>query len=134
MSSSNSSDALAAVLGGSFAIFYFFMWIFALAAGLISIIALWNIFTKAGKPGWAAIIPFYNIWVLCEICFNNNILWFVLALIPATSGIAVLVSYFALAKSFGKGAGFGVLTLIFPFIGYAILGFSRSIDYTGDKL
>lgn len=134
MSSNNSSDAVAALLGGGIAIFYLIMWLFAMACCVLALIALWKMFSKAGRPGWAAIIPFYNIWILCDICFNNNILWFILAIIPATSWIAMAVSCFALAKAFGKGAGFGVLTFLFPYIGYAILGFSKSIEYTGDKM
>lgn len=134
MSSNNSSDVVGAILGGSFALFYLFLWLFAMACGIVALISLWKMFSKAGKPGWAAIIPFYNIWVLCEICFNSNILWFILSIIPATSWIAMAVSCFALAKAYGKGAGFGVLMFFFPYIGYAILGFSKNIEYTGDKM
>jgi hypothetical protein len=32
-----------------------------------ALIGMWGVFAKAGKPGWAAIVPIYNIIVLLEI-------------------------------------------------------------------
>lgn len=37
------------------------------AAIFLYIIPMWKIFQKAGRPGWAAIVPVYNNWVLFEI-------------------------------------------------------------------
>ena len=129
----NSDAAVAALLTGFGAVFYIFMLLIGIVAAIILVVSLFKMFIKAGEPGWAAIVPIYNIWVLCKIAFNNNVLWFILFLIPATSGIAGLVSYFALAKAYGKGAGFGVLMIFFPYIAFPILGFS-SAEYTGDKI
>ena len=38
-----------------------------LLIAVIVIAAMWKIFTKAGQPGWACLIPIYNIYILCKI-------------------------------------------------------------------
>lgn len=79
----------------------------ALAVAIVSIIAQWKIFTKAGKPGWAAIIPFYNMYTLFEVAGMNG--WmFLLMLIPIVNIIIMIMLYVNLAKSFGKSTGFAV--------------------------
>ncbi|MEM8524784.1 MAG: hypothetical protein AAGG68_09070 [Bacteroidota bacterium] len=37
--------------------------------GIIALViaSIWKVYEKAGKPGWAAIVPIYNIIVLLEI-------------------------------------------------------------------
>ena len=86
---------------------------------VISIVAMWKIFTKAGKPGWAAIVPFYNLYTLFEIAWGKGIL-FLLTLIPVVNFIVLIIVYIKLAKAFGKGTGFGLglvfLSLIFQLI------------------
>ena len=49
------------------AIFYLLFVLIALGAAIVTIIGEWKVFEKAGKPGWAAIIPFYNNYVLYQI-------------------------------------------------------------------
>ena len=45
--------------------------IITIAIAVLGIIAMWKIFTKAGKPGWAAIIPVYNLVVWYQIAGMN---------------------------------------------------------------
>jgi hypothetical protein len=83
---------------------------------------LWKTFAKAGEPGWAAIIPIYNIIVLMRIA-GKPLWWVILFFIPIVSiVIAVLVSI-NIAKNFGKGEGFGLGLAFLGFIFYPILGF-----------
>lgn len=93
-----------------------------LAVIALVIASLWVIFTKAGKPGWAAIIPFYNMWVLVEIC-GKSPLWFVLLFIPCVGIIVSLLLNIELAKVFGKGAGFGIGIILLPFVFLPMLAF-----------
>ena len=130
---SNSSDALVGAMGGLIVIFYILALLISFALGIVLLISVWKIFVKAGKPGWASLIPFYNIWVLCEITCNNNVLWFILSLLGVTAPVAMIVVILGLAKSFGKGVGFAILTILFYWIGLPILGFG-SAQYTGDKI
>ena len=96
-----------------------------LAIILIIIISLWKIFTKAGKPGWAAIVPIYNLIVMLEICCKP-IWWFILMLIPFVNLIVIIILLVELAKRFGKGVGFAIGMLILPFIFYPMLAFGDS--------
>jgi tetrahydromethanopterin S-methyltransferase subunit G len=90
---------------------------------LLIIISLWKIFVKAGKPGWAAIVPIYNLIVLIEICCKP-LWWFILLLIPFVNIIVIIILYVELSKRFGKGVGFAIGLLILPFIFFPVLAFS----------
>ena len=90
---------------------------------LLIVISLWKIFVKAGKPGWAAIVPIYNLIVLIEICCKP-LWWFILLLIPFVNIIVLIILYVELAKRFGKGVGFAIGLLILPFIFFPVLAFS----------
>lgn len=103
----------------------------ALAVAIVSIIAQWKIFTKAGKPGWAAIIPFYNMYTLFEVAGMNG--WmFLLMLLPIVNIVIMIMLYVNLAKSFGKSTGFAVGLIFLNFIFMLILGFG-SDQYVGNK-
>ena len=105
--------------------------IFALAIAVVSIVAMWKIFTKAGKPGWAAIVPFYNIYTEFEIAGMNG--WmFLLLLIPFVNFIVMIMLYLKLAKAFGKGTGFGIGLIFLNFIFTLILAFG-SAEYVGEE-
>lgn len=88
-------------------------------------ICLYKVFQKAGKPGWAGIVPIYNSWVLFELTGLPS--WMaILLVIPFINIIPVvmsLVAYYRLAGLFGKGSGFGVLMVLLPVIGLPILAF-----------
>jgi hypothetical protein len=100
-----------------------------LALLVLMIAALWKIFVKAGEPGWAAIIPIYNLVVLLKIV-GRPVWWIVLFLIPFVNLIMGFIVAFDLAKVFGKGAGFALgMIFLFP-IFYPILGFG-SAKYQG---
>lgn len=89
---------------------------------LLIVIGMWKIFEKAGKPGWAAIIPIYNVVVLLEIT-GKPIWWFILMLIPLVNLIVFIIVLVELARRFGKGVGYAIGLLVLPFIFYPALGF-----------
>ena len=100
-----------------------------IVAAVISIIATWKIFTKAGKPGWASIIPFYSQYLLFEMVGMKG--WYIfLIFIPIVGAFIVyvlsLVAHFRLAKCFGKSTGFGIGMIFLSFIFTLILGFDSS--------
>jgi Family of unknown function (DUF5684) len=92
---------------------------------VFSVIVGWTIFTKAGKPGWATLIPIYNTIVFLEIC-GKPVWWIILLLIPLVNIIIALILPFALAEKFGHGGGFGLGLLLLPIIFYPILAFGGS--------
>ena len=75
--------------------------------------SFWKVYTKAGQPGWAAVIPIYNFIVLMKIV-GRPWWWILLFLVPIVNIIVLFIVYIDLAKSFGKSTGFGV--------GLALLG------------
>ena len=96
---------------------------------IVMIAAMWKVFTKAGKPGWAAIIPIYNVIVLLEIV-GRPLWWIVLFLIPLVNVVVMLIVYNDLSKSFGKGIGFTIGLILLSPIFFLILGFG-SDRYVG---
>jgi Family of unknown function (DUF5684) len=104
-------------------------WIFYLAFTILMIAAWWKIFTKAGQPGWACIIPIYNLYVWCKIV-GRPWWWILLMLIPFVNFIILIILIIDLAKSFGKGVGFGIGLLLLPIIFFPILGFGGA-QYQG---
>ena len=104
--------------------------VFFYIAFIVLIIAgIWKVFTKAGQPGWAAIIPIYNVYVMTQVG-GLEIIWFILTFIPIANIIAAAKINIAIAEKFGKSVGFGIgLWLLGP-IFYPILGFG-SAQYVG---
>ncbi|MBO9676201.1 MAG: hypothetical protein J7577_22365 [Sphingobacteriaceae bacterium] len=93
-----------------------------LAVIVIAIIGMWKTFEKAGKPGWAAIIPIYNLIILLEIV-GKPIIWILWLIIPCVNIVFAIWLYNLVSKSFGKSEGFTVGLVILPFIFWPILGF-----------
>jgi uncharacterized membrane protein YhaH (DUF805 family) len=104
-------------------------WIFWLAVTILMIAACWKVFTKAGQPGWAAIIPIYNWYILCKIVGRPG-WWVILFFIPFINFIIGIILCIDLAKSFGKGVGFAIGLILLGVIFFPILGFG-SAQYQG---
>jgi hypothetical protein len=90
---------------------------------------LWKVFTKAGEPGWAAIVPIYNMIVFLKIV-GKPVWWIILLIIPLVGFVIWIMLCIALAQSFGKGAGYGIGLAILSPIFFPMLGFG-SAQYQG---
>jgi hypothetical protein len=89
----------------------------------VFIIGIWKVFVKAGQPGWAALIPIYNTYILVKIA-GRPWWWLLLFLIPLVNIAIAIVVAIDIAKAFGQSALFGVLLLfVLSGIGYLVLGF-----------
>ncbi len=99
--------------------------VFWLAVVILSIVGMWKVFVKAGRPGWAALIPFYNAYVATEIA-RLSILWFILAILPVVSIVGGIVICIKIAENFGQSTGFGVGMAFLPFIFFPILGLGEA--------
>ena len=82
-------------------------------------------------PGWGAIIPIYNIYLMCKVAGKPG-WWVLLYLIPCVNLIIGLIVSIDFAKNFGKGTGFGLGLAFLGFIFFPILGFSDA-RYLGVK-
>jgi uncharacterized protein DUF5684 len=100
-------------------------------AFILAIAGLWAVFRKAGQPGWAAIVPIYNLIVLLRVA-GRPLWWCVLFLIPLVGTIVSIVVSVDVAKAFGKEAGFGVGLALLGFIFYPVLGFGDA-QYLGPR-
>jgi len=108
----------AGIFSGAFVI----VW---LAVLVLVIAGMWKTFVKAGQPGWAAIIPIYNIIVLLQIV-GRPLWWFILLLIPCVNIIFLIIVMNDLSKSFGQGIGFTLGLIVLGFIFIPILGFGAA--------
>ena len=89
---------------------------------VVVIAGFWKTFEKAGQPGWASIIPIYNVYIMCKIGGKPG-WWVLLMCIPFVNVIFSIWLDNMISKSFGKDEGFTFGLVILPFIFYPILGF-----------
>ena len=122
MEDSGGGNAAGAIVGLLFLVI-------ELGIAAVMIAGMWKLFVKAGQPGWAAIVPIYNTYVLTQIT-GRPILWFVLSLIPCVNLVAAWVLTQDLAKSFGKSSGYGIGLFLLSPIFLPMLGFG-SDTYQG---
>ena len=110
--------------------FFAFIW---LALVVFIFAAYWKIYEKAGQPGWAAIIPIYNIYIMLKIVGKPG-WWLIMMFIPLVNIIYLIWMINMLSKSFGKDEGFTVGLLLLGFVFYPILGFgdARYLGPYGD--
>jgi len=104
--------------GGGSAIW---IWI-GLALFVLYVIGAWKMYQKADKPGWACLIPFYNLYVLLKIVGRPG-WWLILFFIPFVNFVMWIIVSLDLAKSFGKGTGFAIGLIFLGSIFIIILGF-----------
>lgn len=130
-----SASASSEILGifGFFLAIGIFFWIFSIAIAIFMIVVYWKLYDKAGKPGWAAIIPVYNLWILYEIAGLPG--WLsLLVLIPFVGLAAVfvvgIIAAIKIAPLFGKESAFSVGLILLPVVFYPILAFGKA-EYVG---
>jgi hypothetical protein len=111
-SNDSGGGGIAAVIGGVLSLVM-------AVVGLVFIASLWKLFSKAGEPGWASLVPIYNMIVLLKI--SSMPWWWVLL-----ACIAQFIIPFKLAANFGKGTGFAVGLLLLPFIFLPMLAFGSA--------
>ena len=105
------------------------VWIVYCIIFLVVIIAWWKIFEKAGQPGWQALIPFYNFYILLKIVGKPG-WWLILIFIPFVNLVIIIWTYNMLSKSFGKDEAFTVGLILLGFIFFPVLAFG-SAKYLG---
>jgi hypothetical protein len=118
----NSGNAGGAIAGLLILVIY-------IAIIVLVIAGMWKMFTKAGQPGWGAIIPIYNGYLLLKIV-GRPVWWLILFFIPIVSLIVWIVLVMDIAKSFGRGMGTAIGLFFLSFIFIPILGFGDA-EYQG---
>lgn len=98
--------------------------IISLVLCVFVLVCMWIVFRKAGKPGWAAIVPFYNLYVLFDITWGSG-MRFLLLLIPIYNIILGIQTQVRLARAFGKSGGFAAGLVFLPYIFIPLLAFGK---------
>ena len=104
-------------------------WIVWCAVMVFYIAAMWKVFTKAGQPGWAAIVPIYNLVVMLQIA-GKPVWWVLLFFIPVVNIIVAIMMWHAISTNFGHGVGFTVGLIFLAVIFIPILAWGDS-QYLG---
>jgi hypothetical protein len=104
-------------------VMFFMLGMFALL--LLVIVATWKVYQKAGRQGWASVVPFYNSVVMLDI-IGEPYWWVVLLLVPFVNIVILIIIARRLAACFGRGAGFTLGLIFLPFIFYPILAFGSA--------
>jgi hypothetical protein len=97
----------------------------------LALAGLWKAFVKAGLPGWAGIVPIYNLYIL--ILMAKKPMWWlaVILLVPFVNLYFGILLGIEIARLFGKTKGFGVGLALLGFVFWPILGFG-SAKYAGE--
>ncbi|MCI0573855.1 MAG: DUF5684 domain-containing protein [Myxococcaceae bacterium] len=93
------------------------------------IVAAWRVYAKAGQPGWAALVPVYNIVVWLRI-IQRPAWWTLMMFIPVVNIFFVLIASVDTARAFGKGTGYGLGLFFLNFIFWPMLAFGDA-KYVG---
>lgn len=102
------------------------MFLFAIPLLVLMLVALWRIFAKAGRPGWAALVPIYNAYVELKIIGRPG-WWVLLYFIPLVNIAISIIVAIELGKAFGKSTVFSLLALwLFSPVGQLIIGFGKA--------
>jgi hypothetical protein len=96
-----------------------------ISLALFMIVSVWKVFVKAGKPGWASLIPFYNAYVLLKMAGKPG-WWLLLLLIPLVNIVFGFLTMLGLSERFGKGVGYALGLIFLPIVFYPILAFGES--------
>ena len=94
------------------------------ATGILMLVAFWFIFNKFGEPGWAAVIPFYNTYILYKYTWGNG-WYFLLLLIPIVNIVIYIMTMIKLSKAFGHGGGYAVGLIFLPPVFLLILALNN---------
>lgn len=112
------TDAAATGIGAGMMVFY-------IALLVLAIVGMWKLFTKAGKPGWASLIPIYNTCMIIDIA-GKPIWWILLMFIPVVNFVIAILVMIGLAKNFGRGTGTAIGLIFLPNIFLLILAFGSA--------
>jgi hypothetical protein len=115
--------ALASIMGGMCCYFVVIIALVVLIYG-----AWWKLFAMAGKPGWAALIPIYNLYMITQIVGREGWWVFVYWLVPVFGWFMVC---YDLARSYGKDTGYAVGMFLLGVLFFPMLGFGKETRYVG---
>lgn len=115
-----------------FIVFMILFFLFYIGIIALMIISMWKIFVKANQPGWAALVPFYNYYVMVEIA-KKPTWWFGMMFVPLANFVFIIMIINGMVKNFGKSEGFTVGVIFLPYVFFPILAFGNA-KYIGSEI
>ena len=106
--------------------------IFYLAIAVLMIASMWKVFVKAGQPGWACLVPIYNIYVMTLIAKKPGWWTAIILLVPIVNYVFLIMLFNGISKAFGKDVGFTVGLVLLGIVFWPILAFSDA-QYVGGE-
>ena len=103
------------------AMFFLFILLY-LAVILAALAGIWAVFSKAGEPGWACLVPFYNLYVMTKVA-GKPAWWMLLVIVPCVNIVGLFLLNHAIAKAFGKDIGYAFGLFLLPMVFWPMLGF-----------
>lgn len=103
--------------------------VLSISLSLLTVIAQWRVYSKAGQPGWTVLVPIYNLYILLKIV-GKPAWWLLMFLIPGVNFVFIIWTYNLLSKSFGHDEGYTVGLIFLPLVFHPVLGFGKS-EYVG---
>ena len=109
---------------------------FILYIGIIvfMIISMWKVFKKANQPGWAAIVPYYNYYIMVKIAKKPDWWLLMIILVPIANIVFLIMTMNGISKNFGKDSGFTVGLVLLPMVFWPILGFGNATYIDNEKM
>jgi len=102
-----------------------------LIVAVFMLIAMWKVYTKAGRAGWGCIIPIYNVYLMMKIAGKPG-WWLILMFVPIVNIIIGIIATIGIANNFGKGGGFAVGLILLPIIFYPMIAWGDAA-YVGSE-
>jgi len=101
----------------------------SIAYTLFILVASWILYEKAGEPGWALLVPFYNLYLFNRMAGKPG-WWLILWFLPFVNLVVPILVCLALAEKFGKGVEYGLGIVFLGFIFLPMLAFGDA-EYEG---
>jgi phage FluMu protein Com len=95
-------------------VFYFVMW--------MPLGGLWQMYLKAGEPGWSCLVPVYQLMVLARVA-GKPAWWGLLLYVPVVQLVIWVLISLELAKRFDRGTDTAIGLIFLPPVFFCILGF-----------
>ncbi len=103
-----------------------------IGVAVFEIAAMWKVFTKADQPGWGALIPIYNVYLLLQVAGRPG-WWLLLTFVPVVNLVIGILVSIDIARNFGKGGAFAVGLILLPVVFFPILGFGSATYQPGSS-
>lgn len=117
---------------GAILAFYACIFFVSFLMTVVVMAGTWKAYAKAGEPGWAAIVPVYNIMIMARIAGKDEV-QALLTLIPVVGIVFYIMILIDFCKCFDVSPAYVIGLILLPYVFWPMLGFG-SAGYLGPSL